>query len=787
MISLLEYALKYTALGWEIIPIKPGQKVPLTKHGIKDATDHPDVIRAWWEQWPNANIAVACGKPSGMYVIDVDLDREKGISGVESLVTEFDPLPRTVQQYTPRGGFHAFYKTAEPPANRNSFRPGIDIRGDGYYVLLPPSIHPNGGQYAWKEGCSPWEIRPAEYPDFMRPAVLAPRTQAPQARNEAPPSSLAPAAPRGDLLKRASLYLSECDPAIQGQAGHSSLLWAAVAMVHGFLLTDSQTYTLLSGEYNPRCVPPWDFGIPTEEKDFRRKITEARKLTPQKPRGWLLEDANYKPVDPAQVEAVIEMVKKAQREARQETRKLQAQAVESWCNDSSLSSQPNTIDFWIQKGGVSIDKELGFLVQPPGLLGKICHWINDTALMPQPFLTLACSLAFLGTLFGRKVRDKHDARTNFYCLGIADTSAGKNHAPKQIRKLCHESGCLDLLGGTGTTGDAAMEVRLEKHPSCLFLWDEIGFLFAKASKSRADSSQSGLMPYLMQLYSQAATVFLGREYADVEKRRTIIQPCCNIYGTSTPERFISSLTPGQVSDGFLARCLVFRGAVDPEIERQDHVPKMPKEILEQVIKWRDRTIGETNGMDVSAFVTYHGALGQAFAKPPEQIVIGCTAEAEEAFVDFYNTCRRHAKKDKILGKLWLKGEENARKIALVVASGCNFESPKTTAPIADYSCRLIGYLLRDFMKNTAPMISSGLIDEQKQKILSIVSKAGIKGCTKREVTLAARWSTQNQRKALLGDLLEGEEIVFQPEGKTTRYWTVENYACKIQKEGKARK
>ncbi len=212
---------------------------------------------------------------------------------------------------------------------------------------------------------------------------------------------------------------------------------------------------------------------------------------------------------------------------------------------------------------------------------------------------------------------------------------------------------------------------------------------------------------------------------------------------------------------------------------------MPKEILEQVIKWRDRTIGETNGTDVSAFATYHGALGQAFAKPPEQVLIKCTAEAEGIFIDFHDTCRHHARENGCLGSLWRKGEENARKVALVIASGCNFESPEITGPMADYSRRLIGYLLRDFMENTAPMISSGLIDEQKQKIIDIINETGIKGCTRREITRSARWSTGNQRKALLGDLLEGEEIVMQLDGKTALYWTVGNYASKIQGEGKA--
>ncbi|KKK61234.1 hypothetical protein LCGC14_3016340, partial [marine sediment metagenome] len=83
MNQLLKHALKYAELGWKILPIVPKQKVPLTAHGVKDATDHPDTIRAWWEHWPDANIAVACGRASGVYVVDVDVSAAGDVNGHE--------------------------------------------------------------------------------------------------------------------------------------------------------------------------------------------------------------------------------------------------------------------------------------------------------------------------------------------------------------------------------------------------------------------------------------------------------------------------------------------------------------------------------------------------------------------------------------------------------------------------------------------------------------------------------------------------------------------------------
>jgi len=206
MNQFLEAALKYAQFGWAVFPCAPRQKIPLTPHGVKDATRDAAQIRAWWDKWPEANIAVACGELSGVYVVDIDIKQATGVNGHISL-QEFPDLPETVRQKTPRGGFHAFYKTANPPANKNGFRPGIDIRSNGYYVVLAPSIHPNGSQYKWVPDQGPGEIELAEFPDFMRPTTHAWST-----------SSICPS----------SLSLSSCTPCLCSNSPYH-LYWSAVA------------------------------------------------------------------------------------------------------------------------------------------------------------------------------------------------------------------------------------------------------------------------------------------------------------------------------------------------------------------------------------------------------------------------------------------------------------------------------------------------------------------------------------------------------------------------------
>ena len=759
MNSLLEHALKYAELGWKIIPIVPRQKVPLTAHGVKDATDHPDVIRAWWEHWPDANIAVACGAASGVYAIDVDVKQAENVNGHESL-KEFPPLPETIRQDTPRGGFHALYRATDPPANRTGFRPGIDIRSDGYYVVVAPSIHPNSGQYAWSPGCAPWECEPAGFPDFMRPTTKAPWV----AQSRIPPAGIAEAAGGvvgTDILKRASLYLAQVDPAIQGQGGHDKLLWAASALVHGFLLTNEQAGRLLENEYNPRCIPPWDLSDSKDRKDFVRKIAEARKLTPLNPLGWLLNDDDYAPIQNLiSGKDVAKLIKNSEEKAKQET------------DDVLWNDTKQFLDRIKDKGPIS--KELEFLSHPPGLLGEMCEWINATAIKQQPFLTLACVLTFCGVLFGRKVRDSLGSRTNLYCMGIAPSSAGKAHAPNQIRRLCAAAGCIDLLGGDDWASASAIEAKLSTHPATLFLCDEIGYMFAHI-KSGVDQHQAKIVPLLMKLYSYASSIYKGKEYA-TEEQRTIVQPCCCLYGTSTPERFASAITEDELQDGWLSRCLVFSTQHDPSKKRNNCEDSVPDSIVKQVRAWfmRDITCLAGNS-DITQFV--QGSAASMTPAAPGQFIVPTDAAGEGIFINFDNEAISFSKENPKFACLWRKAEENARKIGVIIAAGESFDTPLIRFCTAEYACRLIRYLLLDFQNTIAPIIISNQIDEQKQKLLKIIKKHGAKGCSNRDLVQQARWSTKKQRLTLLEDLIEAEEIVAHvKEGKKVAFfWTAKHF------------
>ena len=155
--TMLEAALQYARSGIPVFPCNPLDKKPLTPNGFYDATTDEAQIQAWWTQWPNAMIAAPTGAKSNMWVLDTDLDPIKKIDGEASLAqltAQHGELPKTLTSFTPRGGRHRVFtwdKSAVTEIRNSASRigPGIDVRGEGGYVILAPSRTADGGIYRW--------------------------------------------------------------------------------------------------------------------------------------------------------------------------------------------------------------------------------------------------------------------------------------------------------------------------------------------------------------------------------------------------------------------------------------------------------------------------------------------------------------------------------------------------------------------------------------------------------------------------------------------------------------
>jgi hypothetical protein len=144
--ATLRQALAYAARGWPVFPCLSGRKVPLTRHGFRDATTDQREITAWFGSRPDQNLAIATGAP-GPDVLDVDQHGHAG-NGFAALARLRDAgllAGATAYVRTPSGGLHAYF-TGSDQRNGHLARHHLDFRATGGYVLAPPS-QVNGHPY----------------------------------------------------------------------------------------------------------------------------------------------------------------------------------------------------------------------------------------------------------------------------------------------------------------------------------------------------------------------------------------------------------------------------------------------------------------------------------------------------------------------------------------------------------------------------------------------------------------------------------------------------------------
>lgn len=192
--SMLVAARYYAHAGLAVFPLRPRAKIPLTEHGCLDATTDLDQIRAWWQRWPDANVGIATGEPSGVWVLDVD--GAEGEAALLELQANHGILPEVLEARTKRG--RHLYFTLDPRVRNSAKRlPLLDTRSTGGYVVAPPSIHPDGDTYVWAEGKGPRELKPAPAPEWLVEIFVA-RKQSPRAHDPGPRDPAPPPVPSAE-------------------------------------------------------------------------------------------------------------------------------------------------------------------------------------------------------------------------------------------------------------------------------------------------------------------------------------------------------------------------------------------------------------------------------------------------------------------------------------------------------------------------------------------------------------------------------------------------------------
>jgi len=150
-------------LDCSVIPVFANKKPMVKWEEFQKRKASEDEIKAWWGKNPKANVGIVTGAISNLCVVDID--EPKGFEAIKDYIPNSIKTPRAK---TPRGGEHLYFKTPDKSlANNSRLIPGCDFRGNGGFIVAPPSIGTNGKQYEWVLGLSlfnlPMQVLPLSY------------------------------------------------------------------------------------------------------------------------------------------------------------------------------------------------------------------------------------------------------------------------------------------------------------------------------------------------------------------------------------------------------------------------------------------------------------------------------------------------------------------------------------------------------------------------------------------------------------------------------------------------
>lgn len=685
--SMLDYALKYAAIGWHVFPVwgaKDGKcrcrrmcKSPgkhpvehIVPRGQDDATTDQATIRRWWAQMPDAGIAVFL-RPSGLCAIDID-PRNGGLDSIDAIEAAHGPLTSDVMAFTQGGGEHRIFKLSDGVHLPGKLGPGVDVKRNGYIVLAPT----RGvlGIYDWEASSDPLDgCIPSPMPDWLRGLTTPDQTaQATDATRIVTISQV-------DELRSALLSFPSDDRD----------LWVRIGMALHSIGQDGyglwREWSEKSSKFDPVDLMRVWRSFKPGHLNYETVFHVAQE------HGWINPLAGF-----VQMPAAVPVEHIKPMAAPQE------------------SPTP------------------GHLLSPPGVIGQAAQWIGATSRKPQPQFDVQSAIAFCATVMGRRYCTTQRNWPSLYLLNIGKSASGKEHGKWAVEKLLEACDLAHLIGPASYTSNSGVLSALNRQPSHLTVIDEFGKVLEAASikhSARAASAMTALMEAWGRcdgtLRPQGYSTF-GVSARDAERMedRSVRNPALTLLAMTTPESFFETIGSAAARDGFLNRFLI----VESDIGRQVGKASMVVPIPETLIEWAKSAHAHSGlaNPDITANL----------AAVPE--MVGIKKDAEALFSAFEAECvalmDEHDSSG--LAEMFGRANEIAMRLSLVVAVACDCRTIG-----ADHARWAIDYV-RHYTIKTVDRLATTVADSEFEavclQVLNLIRQAGERGLSEREINHQAR-------------------------------------------------
>lgn len=687
---MLEHALRYAALGWHVFPVWGAQdgkcrcrrlcKSPgkhpvehIVPHGQDDATTDAVTIRRWWASDPLAGIGVFLSR-SGLMAIDID-PRNGGFDSMDDIEARHGPLVSDVLQFTQGGGEHRVFKLAAGMSTSlpGKLGPGVDVKVNGYIVLDP--TRGVSGVYDWEASSDPFAgAIPSPLPDWLR--NLVPSTDPSQAPVVATSRYVTPG------------QISELADALSAISSDNRDLWVRFGLAlcplgqAGFDLWNA--WSKKSAKYDPvdairvwRSLKPGQFNF---ESIF-----------------WLAQEHGWiNPLSAGALSVVVPV----------ESVRIAAPA--------SVTTTPQ------------------HLLSPPGVLGQVAQWVNETSRKPQPQFAVQSAISFCATVMGRRYCTDQRNWPSLYLLNIGKSASGKEHGKWAVEHLLEACGLARLIGPANYTSDSGVLSALHSQPSHVTIIDEFGKTLEAASvkhSARAASAMKSLMEAWGRcdgtMRPQGYSTF-GMSSRDIDKleERSVRNPALTLLAMTTPETFFDSIGSAAARDGFLNRFLI----VESDIGRQPGQTTRSLPVPSSIIDWA----GEAHAHDGLVDPDVSASL----AAVPRIIHVGKDAEALFHAFEHEAIGLMDAHDEAGMAEMFGRCNEMAMKLSLVVAVASGWK--KINADHARWSIDYVRHYAVRTVERLATCVADSDFEALTNQVLDAVRKSGQDGLTEREINQRCR-------------------------------------------------
>jgi hypothetical protein len=422
------------------------------------------------------------------------------------------------------------------------------------------------------------------------------------------------------------------------------------------------------------------------------------------------------------------------------------------------------------------------LCYPPGAVGEFARFITSCARFPSPHLALVSALALTAGMVGRRYKGPTGLRTNVYMVGLAESGFGKDVTIRAAEALAdstpHGSKVSQAIFADKLRSLPGLAGRLKKSPSCIAVIDEFGkFLALHAGKNVAPHREE-ITTALMELTGAPQGTWGGQEKAAGTIPR-IVQPCLTVHGISTPATFWSALSSGNISEGLLGRLIVIDAgeAAPRKVRRPDgDLDSVPADVSEKVSELLGGGGGQYGGGPFFAL------NADSDHKPFPMIAVEFALGVEDLFEEFDD--RMRAKRDSfdpqyrpILNRVG----ENAAKLALIVAIGCDPKTPVITREVQEWANAVAEASFNTLIRGAHDNIADNALSAEYLRVRMMVERSKEKGVTRGTLVKRLRGSIDGRRlDDILGSLMDAGEIRYgeQTAGsgqKRSRFWSAASF------------